>query len=428
MRKILFLVLVLQGVLLSATVEKITVKGVEIPLIFEKESTLPIASMELVFENSGSIADGKLPGIAAFTASMLGEGTKTLGAVGFAQKLEDNAIHIGANRGNETFSIELSSLKEKFGQGVGFFADLLKEPNFSQKSFDKIKLLKIASINKLQSDFDYTAKLLLKEILYKETPIEKPAIGTKDSLEVMKLSDVENFFKTYLVLSRVNVVIGGDMTLDEAKKYATEVLSTLEIGKAESLETFAPSSKAVSQEVVKDTQQAYIYFGSPFDLGVSDKEAYKAKVAGFILGSGGFGSRLMEEVRVKRGLAYSAYGRINLNKSHSEFSGHLQTKLENQEGAIALVKEVVSGFVKEGATADELEQAKKFIVGSEPLRNETLSQRLNKTFMEYYKGLEIGNSEKELKEIEALTLEELNAFIASHAEIEKLSFAIVTKK
>jgi predicted Zn-dependent peptidase len=89
---------------------------------------------------------------------------------------------------------------------------------------------------------------------------------------------------------------------------------------------------------------------------------------------------------------------------------------------------VVSNFVKNGATKEELKQAKKFIIGSEPLRNETLSQRLNRTFMEYYKGFPIGHSKKELELIEKLTLEDLNKFIASHDEINKLSFSIVTKK
>ncbi|MCH9813444.1 MAG: insulinase family protein [Epsilonproteobacteria bacterium] len=428
MTKVLVWIMILQGVLLSATVETIEVKGVKVPLVFEKDSTLPIASMELVFTNSGSIEDGSKYGIAAFTASLLNEGTKKLGSVGFAEKLEENAIHIGANRGNETFSIELSSLKEQFDIGVGYFADLLSDPNFSKESFEKIKLLKLAAIDKKESDFDYIAKLGLKSLLYKNTPIANPAIGTKESLGQLKLEDIENFYKSHLVLQRTVVVIGGDLSLAEAKSKVEKVLSTLAVGKAATLVTFVPSAKAETKEIDKETQQAYVYFGAPFSLAADDNDTFKAKVAGFILGSGGFGSRLMEEVRVKRGLAYSAYGRINLNRSHSEFSGHLQTKLESQADAIKLVKEVIADFVKNGVTEDELDQAKKFIIGSEPLRNETLSQRLNRTFMEYYKGLEIGHSVKELEKIKKLTLKELNQFIKAHDEINQLSFAIVTKK
>jgi len=428
MKLVIFLLLFIQGVLLSATVGEIEVKGVKVPFIFEKDSTLPIASMELVFVNSGSIEDKDHPGIAAFTASILNEGTKKLGSVGFAKKLEDSAIHISSNRGNETFSIELSSLTEKFDEGVDYLKELLSDPNFSKESLEKLKLLKMAYINKKESDFDYQAKLGLKKLRFKGTPLENPVIGTKESLKALTLKDVEEFFKTHMVLSRAVVVIGGDLTKDEAKKMAKNVLSVLEVGKSEPLKKFGSLEESKSIEIVKDTQQAYVYFGAPYHLEVNDKDAYKAKVAGFILGSGGFGSRLMEEIRVKRGLAYSAYGRIILNRSHSKFSGYLQTKLESQQEAIKLVKEVVSNFVKKGATKDELEQAKKFIIGSEPLRNETLSQRLNRTFMEYYKGFEIGHSKKELELIKKLTLEELNKFIASHDEINKLSFSVVTKK
>ena len=426
--KNLFLLLILQGVLLSATLGEIEVKGVKVPFIFEKDSTLPIGSLELVFQNSGSIEDKNQSGIAAFTASILNEGTKKLGSVGFAKKLEESAIHIGVNRGNETFSMELSSLTEKFDEGADYFSELLSDPNFSKESFEKIKLLKIASIKKKESDFDYIASVGLKRLRYKGTAIENPAIGTVDSLEALTLKDVELFFQKHMVLSRAVVIVGGDLDKESAKKLALKVLSSLEVGASEPLATFGSLEKSQSVEIIKDTEQAYIYFGAPYHMEVDDKDAYKSKVASFILGSGGFGSRLMEEVRVKRGLAYSAYGRTALNRSHSHFSGHLQTKLESQEEAIKIVKEVISEFVKKGATEDELEQAKKFIIGSEPLRNETLSQRLNRTFMEYYKGLEIGASKKELEMIGKLTLKELNDFISSHDEINRLSFSIVTKK
>ena len=428
MKFIVFLLLILEGVLVSATLGEIEVKGVKVPFIYEKDSTLPIASLELVFENSGSIEDGKHLGVASFTASILNEGTKKLGSVAFAKKLEDNAIHIGAHRGNESFSMELSSLKEKFSDGVFYFKELLSDPNFTKESYEKIKLLKLANIEKKKSDFDYQASLALKKLRYKGTPIANSAIGTVESLKDLNLTNVEEFYKNHLVLSRAVVVMGGDLSEEEAKKFASVVLSTLEVGESKELKTFNSLEESKRVEVIKDTKQAYVYFGAPYHMKVDDKDAYKSKVASFILGSGGFGSRLMEEVRVKRGLAYSAYARTSLNRSHSSFSGYLQTKLETQEDAIKLVKEVISDFVKKGATKDELEQAKKFIIGSEPLRNETLSQRLNKTFMEYYKGLGIGYGEKELENISKLTLEDLNKFISNHDEINKLSFAIVTKK
>ncbi len=427
MKYILILLVMIQGVLVSATIEHIDVNGVKVPLIFEKESTLPIASMQLIFKNSGSIADGKYPGIASFSASLLNEGTKELGSVGFAQKLEEEAISLSTHKGTETFVIELESLKEQFTKGVSLLKMLLKDPNYTSESFDKVKLLKLSRLKQKENDFDYIANLNLKLLVYKDTPLGHPAIGDKESLEKLKLKDVQDFIKDHLVLERAIVVIGGDMDLKEAKAFAKDALMLLPKGESSPLPFVKHLDKPEQIVTKKDTKQAYVYFSSPLFVKANDKDRYKAKVATFILGAGGFGSRLMEEIRVKRGLAYSAYAVANINKSFTSLKGHLQTKLTSQDEAIKLVKEVVAKFVKDGVTKEELTQAKKFIAGSEPLRNEVLSQRLNRTFMEYYQGLGVGFHKRELENIEKLSLEDLNNFIKSHDEINRLSFSIVTK-
>lgn len=428
MKRILFIMIVLQGVLLSSSIEELVIDGVKTPMIYEGDKTLPIASMQVIFQNAGTIEDGKKAGLARFSASILNEGTKKLGSVGFATELENNAIHLSANAGTETFVLEISALKEKFPQAVKLLKSLLLDPNYSQESFDKIKILMQASIKRNESNFDYVAALNLKKTLYHDTPIGHPSGGTMQSLDALKLADVQSFIAKHIVRSQVIIVAGGDIEKEEAKLYAKEVLSALEKGVTSTLTTFEAVKKAKGVEVFKESEQAFVYFGSPYDLNIQDKDVYKAKVAAFILGAGGFGSRLMEEVRVKRGLAYSAYARVSFAKSHSDFSGHLQTKLESKEEAIKLVKEVIASFVKDGVTADELEQAQKFLLGSEPLRNETLSQRLSRSFQEYYNGFKLGHSKEELKKIEALTLKDLNDYIKKHDEINHLTFSVVTKK
>jgi predicted Zn-dependent peptidase len=135
----------------------------------------------------------------------------------------------------------------------------------------------------------------------------------------------------------------------------------------------------------------------------------------------------MEEIRVKRGLAYSAYASVHVTKSSSSMSGYLQTKLDSLDEAKATIKEVITKFVKQGVSKLELAQTKKFLLGSEPLRVETMSQRLNRTFQEYYRGYDLGHSKKELEKIENLKLDDLNQFIKQHNEILQMSFAIVTK-
>ena len=152
------------------------------------------------------------------------------------------------------------------------------------------------------------------------------------------------------------------------------------------------------------------------------------KVASFVLGGGGFGSRMMEEVRVKRGLAYSAVMRLSATNTQALAQGYLQTSLKNEKEAQKLVQEVVNAFVKNGITQEELQEAKRYLLGSEPLRNETLSQRLGTAFNNYYNGLPLDFNQQVLEEISRLTLEEVNRYIQAHKEIAKLSFAIITAK
>jgi len=427
MRSILTILLIFQGVVMGAVLDSIKIKGVEIPLIFEKSDALPIVSMQIIFQKSGSIEDKNLPGLAKFSAKMLNQGTKSLGNVGFANRLEQKAINFGVSCGIETFVLEMSSLKDEYKAGINLISLLLQEPNLTPKAFEKVKINSLGYLSRKEDDFDYVAAINLKKILFKDTPLEYPSYGTIESLEKITLKDVKNFLKEHLVLKRAIVVIGGDLSLKEAKDSIKKILLKLEVGEFEPLKFYDANSKQETKLVKKDTKQAYIYFGSPYYLKVEDDDNYKARVASFILGAGGFGSRLMEEIRVKRGLAYSAYSRVNINRSHSYFSGYLQTKLKSQDEAIKIVKEVIKDFVEKGATKKELDAAKKFLLGSEPLRNETLSQRLSRAFNEYYRGKPLGFSKEELKKIETLTLEELNSFIRSHPEIINFSFSIVTK-
>lgn len=425
--KLLPILLLLGQLLMAAKIEHIEIKGVNIPVIFEEDSRLPIVTTQIVFTDSGSISDTKKTGLAKFSAKLLNEGTKTLGSNAFAEKLESKAIGISAHAGTETFVIEVSSLKEEYTNALKELTTLLKDPNYSKESMSKIQAMTLGSLSRKENDFDYIAGNELKKIMFEGTVLGKPTSGTIASIKSITLSDVKKFVAKHIVLSRAIVVVGGDLTLDEVKANMKKVLESLEVGTTTKVPHFEVRKTPKTEIVKKETEQAYIYFGSPYNMSVDDEEYYKARVATFILGTGGFGSRLMEEIRVKRGLAYSAYARVHVSKSSSYMSGYLQTKLDSMDEAKETVTKVIEKFVKKGVTKEELEQTKKFLLGSEPLRVETMSQRLNRTFMEYYKGFELGHSIDELEKIKNLKLKDLNKYIKSHREILDISYAIVTK-
>lgn len=413
---------------MASTLDFVEVKGVKIPFIFEEDKRLPIVSMQVVFTHSGSIDEGKHFGLARMSAKMLNEGSLKRGSVGFADALDERAIQLSATAGNETFVVELGSLKEEFDTGLSLLNEQFREPNFTVKSLEKVKTMALSDIARKEADFDTVASDELKAVLFEGTPMAVPNIGTAKSIKAIKLGDVETFKKDHLVLSNALIVMGGDISIANAKAKVQSLLNVLEAGKVGQERRYEPR-KSPKESILKrpQTEQAYLYFGAPFAMVEGDPEFYKARVAMFVLGSSGFGSRLMEEIRVKRGLAYSAYSRLSVAKTNTYFSGYLQTKLESQEEAKKTVVEVIDTFVRDGITQNELDQARKFLLGSEPLRVETLSQRLGRTFSEYYSGKPLGSSVQELEMIRTLTLDEVNDFIKRHAEIKNLSYAIVTK-
>ena len=178
-------------------------------------------------------------------------------------------------------------------------------------------------------------------MLFPNTPLAKLSLGTIESVKSITLEDIENQVKNYLGVNNAIVVMGGDLNQTEAKKLASSVLELLPKVEVKPLATMKAIAKEQTKKKIVSSKQAYIYFGAPLDVSYNSKERYLSKVASFILGSSGFGSRMMEEIRVKKGLAYSAYSRFIINKTHNYFFGYLQTKVKSGDEAVASVKEVV---------------------------------------------------------------------------------------
>ncbi|MEA2050883.1 MAG: pitrilysin family protein [Campylobacterota bacterium] len=413
---------------MAATIKHIKHNDTNIPTIFEQHKTLPIFNLQLVFKNSGYINDKNNPGLTNLTAKILNEGTKKDGSINFARKLENKAISIHTATGLETFVIEVSCLKQEYKTALKYLKELLQDPNITNKSLDKIKTLQISKLTQKENDFDFVASNNLNSIIYKDSALEFSSIGDIDSLKNISSKNISSNLQNILNTNNLIITVGGDIQFKEFKNEIKDILSLIKrTTKEKKIKKIDISKKTENKTELKETQQSYIYFASPFYIDHNSKDNYKAKVASFILGGSGFGSRLMEEIRVKNGLAYSAYGNISNKKSYSHFKGYLQTKLDNTTKAKDMVEAIVNEFVENGVTKKELEAAKNFLKGSEPLRTETFSQRLNRSFMLYYNGLDFDYPTKELELIDNLTVKELNRFIKSHKEIKNLSFSIVTK-
>ncbi|MCI6339354.1 MAG: insulinase family protein [Campylobacter sp.] len=387
--------------------------GYKVPLVYELDESLGLVSLRLVFKNAGKIAC-KIPGTAYLLSRILEEGAK--GDADFCKKLEIKGIELLAQTGTESFSISLLCLKEHFAYALNMLNELLSAPKFELECFELVKTKTLGYISASKSNLDHQAKLMLNKLIFENHPFSFSKHGDEESLAKIELSDVVSFFKENLILENLFIVLGGNAKAQELKLDFVNRGEQKHFGNA-----YIQSD--LYKELKMPSEQAYIYFAAPFY--VADDKHYKAKVATFILGSSGFGSRLMEEIRVKRGLAYSAYAKNTFSLYKSGVFGYLQTKNENKDEAIKLVKKIFFDFTSQGIKKAELESAKNFLLGSEALAKETLFKRLDIAQHEYYMGYKLGHTDRDLESIKALSLKELNTFIAAHTEICSLSFAVI---
>lgn len=397
------------------------IKNQKIDIIYEYENELPIVFFKLVFKNSGKIAEKQNAGCASMLARIFNEGSSDE----FFKKLELKAIELYAKADFEHFCISIKCLKEHFDFALEKLQELLLNVRFEEKILQRLKTLSLGELASLNTDYDYQAKRLLNKSVFKEEIFKSGIDGDEKSIEKIALQELRDFMKENLVLNNAVFVFGGDIKENEVKEKTHKIATILQENKANSNKNFHLLDKEIEEILHKGSEQAYIYFCSPLHLGLDDKNMYLARLALFILGQGGFGSRLMEEVRVKRGLAYSAYAMLDVNVSYSRVFGYLQTKNESALEAKKIVKNVFNDFVANGVSEKEFNLARNFLVGSMPLRYESLGKRLEISLNEYLQGLKLGNLKEELEKIKKASLKDLNDFIKKHDEILRLNFASI---
>jgi len=382
-------------------------------LIYEKDN-LGRSIIEIVIKNAGSIFAKE--GVGYFLSHIFNTKGSAAKKEKFYSVIEEDAIEFNTGINREFFTFSIKFLNEKEKKVLNLLKEIISSPNITEESFEKSKNEIQAKIQNKQNDNDYIASKNLFKRIFKNTPLEYPVMG--ENIQHITINDIENFYKS-LFKKEIIIINGG-------KKQNLEEIKKLFAPKKEKSPLFTARKKE-NIYYYKNVEQSYIHFAAPFNVDYQ-KELHLAKTATFILGAGGFGSRMMEEIRVKRGYAYSAYASNAFRKTYKLLSGYLQTKLENTADALNLVKEIIEDFYEKGINEEELNQAKQFLIGSEPLRNETLNQRLLKKFNETYLDLPENYYEKELELIKNITLDEINEFIKKHPEIKETTFSIVTKK
>jgi len=366
---------------------------------FVPSSDIPMVDVRVVFD-AGSARDNALPGTALMTNGMLAEGAASDDAQVLAEKFEAVGAVFGNGALKDMAWLNLRSLREnKYLQPALInLKNILTYPEFPKVAYKReLERLKISVQGSKQSPGSVASQRFYAE-LYGDHPYALPSEGTEESLKKLERKHLQAFYKKYYVAKNAVVGIVGQLTKAEARKMAEDLMSGLPAGKpAPALPEVKPLTEAKNVHVEFPSMQSTVLMGQ-VGLARGDKDYFALYLANHAFGGSGFGSRLMEEVREKRGLAYSTYSYFSPMHAAGPFQIGLQTRNDQVDEALNIIRGELEKYVAEGPGEDELGDSLKNITGGFPLRIDS-----NKKIAEYLSVIGFYD----------LPLDYLNAFVGN---------------
>ncbi len=412
-----------------APAQAIEIKRVETPLgivaWLVEDHAVPVISMEFAFRESGGALDlEEKAGLSQFAAATIDEGAADLDSQAFQGALADNAISLRFTARLDSFDGELRTLTENADLAFDLLRKALTEPRFDAEPVDRIRAQLKARLARNATNPDSIAGRTLWNNLFADHPYGRDREGTPETIEAITVDDLQSVVAR---LSRERLVIGvaGDITAERLAELLDQTFGGLpektELPKISETETAEGPRVIVVDSPVP---QSRVTFAQPGPMR-HDPDFYAAYVMNFILGGGGFGSRLVETVREERGLVYSVYSYLAPMKHASAIAGGLGTANGSVAEAIELVRAEWNRMAREGPSQEELDKAKAYLTGAYPLRftstggiaGQLLGVQLNDLGMDY---IDNRNSI-----IEAVTLEDVRRVAAKWLSADKLTVVVV---
>lgn len=339
-------------------------------VLFTAARDLPMVQVSLVFD-AGSARDPKThQGLSAFVAGMLEEGAAGMNANDIALGFESLGAIYGASVDRDMATLSLRSLsdKEYLAPAVELFQKLLTRPDFPQASLERERQRALVALDRARQSPDYHVKKLFFEETYGDHPYSHEASGNESGIKAITVKTLTDFFRQYYVGRNAVMAIVGDLSRAEAKALSKQVAGKLPEGKkAPAIPAVSTVEKARQLHKPFQSTQTHIYMGHP-GMNRGDKDYFDLYVGNYVLGGGGFVSRLVNRIREKEGLAYSVYSYFWPMREAGPFLMGMQTKNSTSKQALELMHKTVSEFVEKGPTADELKAAKQNLTGGFPMR------------------------------------------------------------
>ena len=400
-------------------------KGIKAWLVQEKN--VPLIAMRFAF-NGGAAQDapGK-EGTAYLLSGMLDEGAGGLTSTQFQEKIEEIAVRMGFDASRDNFSGSFQTLSERKEEAFDLLKLAITQPSFDQDALDRVRLQILSSLKFEQNNPNNVATRAWFKSSYGKHPYARPTKGTADSLKTLTQDDLKEAHKKIFSRQDLKLAVVGDVSPEELGLLLDKVFGDLPeksgvatVPEAETV--IGPATDTIEMNI----PQSVVQFGHQ-GLKRDDKDFIPAYILNYIMGGGGFASRLMEEVREKRGLAYSVYSYLYPLKHSALVLGGVATKNSSVPEAIEIIKKEFNRMADEGPTEEELDNAKNYLTGSYALRFDTSSKIASQLLWIQVEGLGMEYIEKRNDMIKAVTISQIRDVAKRLFQGEKLRFTVVGK-
>lgn len=390
---------------------------------------LPMVDIEVVFD-AGSVRDGDKSGIAMLTNNLLSEGAGGYSADKIAETYESLGAEIGFSVDRDMATISLRSLTDVqlLQPALKMLALLLVQPDFDEASLERIRQQKLVYLKYQQQ----SPSAIIQKAFYRDVfgthPMANSSDGTLNSVAAINRDDVKAFHTRYYVAKNAIVAIVGALDRKGAEELTKTIVAELPTGELPStLPPVAALSKAHKRHIDHPSTQTHILMGQP-GMARGDPDYFSLYVGNYILGGSGLVSNLAEEVREKRGLAYSVYSHFFPQRVAGPFMASLETRNEQTAQALKVMQEVLRDFIEKGPDQSKLKKAKQGITGGFPLRISENSDIIGYLSLIAFYGLPLDYLHNFNKKVEAVTLEMIKDAFKRRLDLDKFVIVTVGKK
>ncbi|MEP4196517.1 MAG: pitrilysin family protein [Aliishimia sp.] len=392
-----------------------------------EEPAIPFIALEVRFKGGGSLdLPGKRGAISLMT-SLLEEGAADLDARGFARAKEGMAASFGYSVSDDGLTVTARFLTENSDDAVDLLRNSLVAPRFDEEAVERVRQQLLSNIRSDDKDPDTLARRAFDVMAYgAEHPYGSSIDGTAESITGLTRDDLITAHRNLLVKDRVDIGVVGDIDPEALGAMLDKLLGDLPTGGAALPSKVDVSIKGGVTVVPYDTPQSVAIFGHS-GIDRDDDDFFAAFLLNHVLGAGGFESRLMTEVREKRGLTYGVYSYLAPKDFAATYQGSVASQNDRIGEAITVIGDEWRKIATDGVTAKELADAKLFLTGAYPLRFDGNSNIASILVGMQSQDLPIDYIATRNDKVNAVTMEDVTRVAKRIYQPENLHFVVVGK-